>query len=248
MLPVGTSFLSQPNILFLALVFGMIPSGLWLYFWLQEDNKRKEPIGLVAMTFLAGMFAVILVLPIERLIAGAITNDIIRTGLWSAAEELFKLLAFAAIATNSPFLDEPIDYAVYMMAAALGFAGLENALFLMQPLATQDTIVSFLTGNLRFLGATLLHSVTSGLLGASIGLAFFKSPQTRFWYGFIGFCAATALHGVFNFFIIKNNGENFLQVFGFLWVVAIIIMLLFEKLRRMGNYLPEEIEQQTTTL
>ena len=33
-----------------------------------------------------------------------------------------------------------------------------------------------------------------------------------------------------------SNGENFLQVFGFLWVVTIIIMLMFEKLRRMGTY------------
>jgi hypothetical protein len=34
----------------------------------------------------------------------------------------------------------------------------------------------------------------------------------------------------------KVSGENFLGVFGFLWVVAIINILIFEKLRRMGNY------------
>ena len=32
----------------------------------------------------------------------------------------------------------------------------------------------------------------------------------------------------------ENNGENFLQVFAFLWVVTIINMLVFEKLRRMS--------------
>jgi hypothetical protein len=33
----------------------------------------------------------------------------------------------------------------------------------------------------------------------------------------------------------KGSGENFLQVFGFLWVVAIINILIFEKLKRMGG-------------
>jgi hypothetical protein len=32
----------------------------------------------------------------------------------------------------------------------------------------------------------------------------------------------------------KGSGENFLQVFGFLWIVAIINILIFEKLKRMG--------------
>ena len=49
--------------------------------------------------------------------------------------------------------------------------------------------------------------------------------------------AAIALHTAFNFFIIDNNGNNFLSVFALLWVVTIINMLLIEKLRRMsGEY------------
>ena len=55
-------------------------------------------------------------------------------------------------------------------------------------------------------------------------------------YAFCGIIAAITLHSVFNFFIMQNSGKNFLQIFGFLWVITIIIMLLFEKLRRMGPY------------
>jgi hypothetical protein len=33
----------------------------------------------------------------------------------------------------------------------------------------------------------------------------------------------------------KNNGSDFLKVFAFLWVATIIIMLLFEKIRRMSG-------------
>jgi RsiW-degrading membrane proteinase PrsW (M82 family) len=46
---------------------------------------------------------------------------------------------------------------------------------------------------------------------------------------------AIVLHSVFNFFIMKGSGENFLSVFGFLWVVTIINILIFEKLKRMGK-------------
>jgi RsiW-degrading membrane proteinase PrsW (M82 family) len=230
---------NNPNIIILALLGGMIPSILWLFFWQREDTHHREPLGLLIMTFIAGMLSVIFVLPIEKAIATSVSGDVLQTTLWAVSEEVIKFLAFAAIMLKSPFLDEPVEYATYCMTAALGFAALENTLFLIHPLAQSDTVVSLLTGNLRFLGATLLHSVTSGLVGAAIGLAYFKSRSTKFFYGIVGMCGAICLHSVFNFFIMKNNGENFLQVFGFLWVTAIIIMLLFEKLRRMSAYVQD---------
>jgi hypothetical protein len=54
------------------------------------------------------------------------------------------------------------------------------------------------------------------------------------WFLVTGFIIAIALHSAFNFFIIKNNG-NELEIFAFLWVVTIIVMLLFEKIRRMSG-------------
>ena len=54
-------------------------------------------------------------------------------------------------------------------------------------------------------------------------------------YLFLGIILAITLHSTFNFFIIENSGNDFLKVFAFLWVVTIIIMLLFEKLRRMSG-------------
>ncbi len=226
----------NPNPFILALIFGLIPSILWLFFWLREDNKHPEPRGLLVMAFIAGMLTVIVVLPIQKFVGSIVAESITRTTLWAATEEIFKYLAFAAIVFRSPFLDEPVDYAIYMMAAGLGFAALENTFFLIHPLSTNELTVSFLTGNLRYLGATLLHSVTSGFLGICLGLAYFKSRGERQLYWLLGLAGAICLHTVFNFFIIEKNQENLFQVFGFLWVTAIIIMLLFEKLRRMGRY------------
>ncbi len=233
------SIISNPHVFFVAFLGGVTPAFLWLIFWLREDRDNPEPILLLSLTFIAGMLAVVLVLPIEKYIQDLHFSSINSTFLWAASEELLKFLAFVAIMTKSPRLDRPVHFAIYLITAGLGFAALENTFYLIRPLSSSNLTLSLLTGNLRFLGSTLLHSATSGIVGISIGLAYFKTKDVRFLYGVLGLITAIILHGTFNFFIMKQGGENFLQVFGFLWVVTIIIMLLFEKLRRMGTYVCE---------
>lgn len=231
----------------IATTVGIAPSILWLIFWFREDSDgTKEPIGLITLVFIAGMLAVVCVLPIEKFIATLSLGHIEQITAWAGSEEIIKLLAFSVILHGNKYLDEPVEFPIYLMTVALGFAALENILYLLHPLSVTNTTVSFLTGHLRFLGSTLLHSVASGIIGIAIGLAYFKDKNTRMFYGFLGICTAIALHSIFNFFIIQDGGKNFLQVFGFLWVVTIIIMLMFEKLRRMGTYAKTQFEEQTT--
>jgi RsiW-degrading membrane proteinase PrsW (M82 family) len=118
----------------------------------------------------------------------------------------------------------------------LGFAALENMLFLLKIFPSAiGAIPSLSTGNLRFLGANLLHAISSGIVGISVGLSFYASQWKRASFLFIGFSIAIGLHSTFNFFIIRNAGNDFLKVLAFLWVVTIIIMLLFEKVRRISE-------------
>ena len=97
-----------------------------------------------------------------------------------------------------------------------------------------DNTLGFLTGGLRFLGSTLLHAVASGVLGLFIGFSLHKRIFSREFYFIVGLSLAIALHSIFNFFIIENSGNDFLKVFALLWIVAIIVMLFFEKVRRMN--------------
>ena len=219
----------------IALLGGLIPALLWLWFWLKEDKERPEPRGLIVTTFLIGMASVMLVLPLEEMARRYISSGPVLTIVWAAIEEIIKLFVVFIIALRTAYVDEPVDFAIYLITGALGFAALENALFLMHPLQLNETTVSLLTGNLRFLGATLLHAVSSGFIGIFMGLAFFSGKTKKSLYLFIGLLTAVVLHSLFNFFIIGNNGENFFAVFGFLWVVSIISVLLFEKLRRLGD-------------
>ncbi len=186
-----------------------------------------------------GMLGVIFVLPVQKLIEAQVLQDNYRLIFWASAEEIIKFLAVFAILYKTEYVDDPIDWPIYLITAALGFAALENALFLINPLSLGENTVSLLTGQLRFLGSTLLHTVSSGLLGIALGISLYMGKIARKIYLLFGLALAIALHTVFNFFIMKikivdgNAYLEILKVFGFLWVVAIIIMLLFEKVRRI---------------
>ena len=219
-----------------AILGGVVPAIFWLWFWLREEDRHKpEPIGFIVMAFFMGALSVIVAIGLEKFAQAMIPDKNLQIIVWAGIEELVKMFAIFAIIKGSHIVDEPIDYPMYFIACALGFAALENVLFLIQPLTNSGAIVGALTGNLRFLGSTLLHAIASGMIGTALGLSFYLKSFTRNIYLLIGILSAITLHSLFNFFIMKGSGENFLQVFGFIWIVAIINILIFEKLKRMGG-------------
>lgn len=233
------NFAQDPATLIIALIGGTLPSVIWLWYWIKEDI-RKPSWALIAVTFLTGMLMVVLVVPLERFLETQFHDHATLITAWAICEELLKLAAFGIIAVATNYVEEPVDYPIYCMTAALGFAAFENTLYLVKPIGLQDATVTLLTTNLRFLGSTLLHSITTGFIGLSMGLVFFQHGIIKFGSILMGFVLAVGLHSVFNFFIMKNNGENFLQVFAVLWVVSIISILVFEKVRRMSEALYTE--------
>ncbi len=225
---------TDPKILGLALLGGIVPALFWLWFWLKEENQKSEPGGLVASIFIFGMISIIFVIPIEKFIQTNVSSSIWQTVFWASTEEVFKFLSVVVLLYKADRINEPIDWPVFLITAALGFAALENTLYLIKPITLNQTTVGLLTGQLRYLGSTLLHAVSTGIIGISLGLSFYMGKYIKKFYLLVGLLLAIALHSTFNFFIMKDSGKNFLSILGFLWVVTIIIMLLFEKLRRMS--------------
>ncbi|MES2930158.1 MAG: PrsW family glutamic-type intramembrane protease [Patescibacteria group bacterium] len=223
----------DPKTLLYAILGGAAPAVFWLWFWLKEEGPDdKEPRGLIALAFVMGALMVMIAVWVEKYSLNFIKDRSTQIIVWAAIEEVLKFGAIGVILYKSAIIDEPMDYPMYFIATALGFAALENVLYLMQPIQADGTVVGILTGNLRFLGSTLLHLICSSMIGSALGLAFYlKKFKGR--YLLFGIAAAITLHSAFNFFIMKGSGENFLSVFGFLWVVAIINILIFEKLKRM---------------
>lgn len=222
------------KVIALALLGGIVPALFWLWFWLKEDAENPEPPGILLLTFLIGMVAVIVVLPLQKVTNLWFGNEKTLVVVWAALEEILKYGGVALVALRSKHCNEPIDYAIYMITGALGFAALENALFLVNPIGLADTAVSLLTGNLRFLGSMLLHVVASGVIGMFIGFAYHRNWRIRDFAFILAMGIAITLHSIFNFLIIKEQ-DNLFNVFILLWGVSVVFIFFFERLRRISN-------------
>lgn len=221
--------------LLFALFGGILPALLWLWFWLKEDKKKPEPGGLIMLAFITGMIAVPFVLPFEKFVDTHFTGVTVIV-LWSLIEEVFKYGFAYFTVLRRKAMDEPIDAVIYMITVALGFAALENTLFLLNPIIDGNFINTVINGNLRFLGATLLHTLSSAMVGVAIALSFYRDKTLKNAYAFFGLILAILLHSLFNFFIIKESGEKILTVFFFVWVGIIILIFLFEKIKRVKKF------------
>lgn len=214
---------------FWSLVSGIIPPLIWLWFWLRED-KNPEPRHLILTTFLLGMFSVYPAYRIEQFLLTSGGYDYSFIILWPLTEEITKYLAAYVVALRSKEYNEPIDAVIYLITAALGFAAAENFFFLIKP---DFSMISLITANMRFVGATLLHLLSSATIGVFMALNFYKNETTKRVGLIFGLFTATVLHSLFNLFIIKDSGSNILTVFFILWSLIIILMLFLEKIKNI---------------
>ena len=162
------------SILFFSLAGGVLPALLWLWFWLREDRLHPEPRSLLILSFIGGMLVVLLALPAEQWIADATKNMTLVIIGWAVIEETLKYGASYFTALRKRENDEPIDSLMYLITAALGFAAIENTFFLVGAVEKGGLPHGFDLGVLRFVGATLLHIVSSGALGFFLALGFYK--------------------------------------------------------------------------
>jgi RsiW-degrading membrane proteinase PrsW (M82 family) len=139
------------------------------------------------------------------------------------------------VAFHGKNFDEPVDAMIYMVTAALGFAAVENSLFLIKTLNSggMDGFDFLLNGNLRFIGATLLHVFCSAFIGAVVGSSFDSTGWRKTTRLVVGILSAALLHALFNFFIIINSGQNIFKIMIILWLLTVAIILLFERVKKI---------------
>lgn len=216
----------------IALFAGIVPACFWLWFWLREDSEQPEPWALVIISFLSGMLVVLLVLPLQQMAQDLYRGDT-QMFVFVVIEEAMKYLIALLVVLWNRAVDEPIDLVMYMIFVALGFAALENALFIYNPLGQGQYLESMFTGGLRFVGATLLHVLASASVGVCMALAFYRSNVVRLVYGTVGLCIAIVLHALFNFSIMSTTAEGILFVFMFVWLGVIALFVAFEKVKQL---------------
>ena len=225
--------MSPATALALSIVVGIVPSIIWLFFWLREDKLHPEPKRYIFLTFILGMIAVPLVIPFEHAATTLLLDSTMIIIAWATIEEVAKFVAAYIGGVHRKIMDEPIDALIYLITPALGFAALENLFFVLNPFGEGEVLIGLATGNMRFIGATLLHTVSSAAIGAAIALSFHKTERMQIFYVVIGLAVAITLHALFNSFIITASPMGLLAMLGVVWVAVIGLILFFEKVKRL---------------
>lgn len=235
-------------------IFGLAPSITWLLYFLRKD-AHPEPKRQVIKIFLWGMLITLPAIFIEKGVFDAFEKlnlpyiFYIFFGI-AGVEEILKYLVIRDKVLNSPEFDEPLDAMLYMIIAALGFAGLENILVLFS--SPFNFFEMLFISILRFIGAVFLHVLSSGSLGYFLSLSFFEvKNRTKLFIA--GILTAVLSHGFFNFsitkieesIIIKDNliviGDQRTFFFFTFVLIAILIGLAvfvyqgFKKIKKMKS-------------
>jgi len=219
------------NLVVYAVLAGIIPSLIWLFFWTREDVAHPESRFILTLSFFGGMLSVALAIVAEKYVGTIFSDPTVRYTLWAAIEEIVKFLAVLSVALFSSQNDEPIDAMIYCITVALGFAALENTLFILGPLSNGEIVKSVVTGNTRFMGATLVHIVSSATVGFALGLAFYRGYIAKISAAIIGLVAAITFHTAFNLSIVASGTLDTLKVFSWVWGAVVILIILFEEIK-----------------
>jgi len=155
------------------------------------------------------------------------------------SEEFFKYLVIRIKVINSPHLDEPLDIMLYMVVASLGFAALENVLYLFPPTGqisfNQIMDRTLIIDLIRFVGAIFLHTLCSAVIGYSLAISFCE-VKTKYISLIAGILMATVLHGVYDFSIMTLDGYiKFAIPAVVILVLAVLVFSGFERLKKMKS-------------
>ncbi len=124
-----------------AVLFGVIPPILVLIYVYHMDKIEKEPIGLLAKFFIAGIVIAIpaaiveqifdVVFQVVGLFPGTLIYAVISNFIGVAlVEEGFKFLCLELFAKKSKEFDYRFDAIVYTMCVGIAFAAFENILYI----------------------------------------------------------------------------------------------------------------------
>lgn len=188
----------------------------YIYF---RDKYEKEPVIILLKGFAAGVLLIIPILFIEKFLGKfSIGFAPILKAAWdgfidaSATEELLKFIAVFVLFWRERNFNEKFDGIVYAVAVSLGFAAIENFIYVYQGTMS--------TGFFRAFTAVPGHALFGIIMGYYIGMARFVRWRRS------GYLAKAILvpwffHGLYDFFILSGH-----PVLNFLFIPLMLIMLV----------------------
>jgi len=192
------------NILLLSL--SVLPVILLMAFIYQQDKYEKEPVKTLAKAFVGGMISIILDMLIVSLINHVFYSEsVFYLAFWEAGipEELSKFLIFMILIWRNKDFDEYMDGIVYASFIGLGFACVENIMYVFS--AASESFGSGIgTSIVRALLSVPAHFLFGVVMGYFLSLAKFK-PEKRGTYLVTGLLLAMLAHGLFDWLLMASD-------------------------------------------
>lgn len=209
----------------------------------MREKAHPEPKRLVIGTFLIGAtVAPLIAIAGQQLLANILITINPTIDVFSSLsfflvaafiEEAVKFIAVKIYILNDPLFDNPVDAMIYMIVAALGFAATENVL------ALRDTFMEFgrdgtiIVWIMRSFGATLIHVLSSAILGYFIAISWFYNHHSKkiFWIGLI---LASFAHFAFNSVLLYYRDVAQMSLWlssALILVLAILVFVLFNRIK-----------------
>ena len=148
-------------------------------------------------------------------------------------EEVVKFLMTKLMLFKNKVFDEPVDAMIYLIVIALGFAFFENALVVLNNYLNEIAILETI-GILvyRFIGANLLHVVSSGIIGFYWAKGIVLKNQKKFVIQ--GIIIATILHGLFNSILVIFNEFSYVLILIILFIASLFLLKNFETIKQFN--------------
>lgn len=216
------------------IALGVIPGVFWLWFFYRRD-KNPEPPALFLKVFAIGA---LMVFP-TALIMSPFTG----LGVYSATiftpivEETLKFMVVLVVVYRHREFDEPTDGLVYAAASALGFATLENVVYMFRSHPAGQVIpldalilpgAVWDTAWLRAIASVPTHVLDSAYWGYALAIARFSGTKRPGLVVGTGLVLSWVQHGLFNAMALKGLEwmNNDAELFGTLFLTFLLLIWL----------------------
>ena len=204
----------------LLLTVAIGPALFWLIFFYRKDKYATQPLSWIVKIFLLGALITIPIAICESIAGILISEFAIAVIVAPIVEECGKYFVVTRYVYTTSEFNEPVDGIMYAVAAALGFATIENILYVFSiPLTELPTLFAVVIG--RAVLSVPGHALDSSIWGYSLGIAKFGLPRDAPKI-ITGLAVAIVFHGLFNFLLMSFLGIALLLliVIPYLWWLA----------------------------
>lgn len=201
----------------LLLTIALLPALLLLAFMSWKDRQHPEPKSAMVKGLLFGALSIIVSLSITSLLVDF--EDPILDAFLNAAipEEFAKLLMFWLLIRKNKNFDEPIDSIVYAVYVSLGFAAVENIMYLV------DEEDLFSTAFSRAAFAVPGHFCFAVCMGFCYGMARFGQKSKLIYYP-MAFIGPVLLHGTYDALLMSMSDDGSVLLLLAVWLVFCVFM------------------------